>query len=128
METLETHIFDGHVLRNDQIFEIQDLKKNIINFKSLTLPLDEMLDDLAVKFAHLVDEPSRFAFEDARDKVKKIMNRLENFREIMKLLTETNELIIARSTNATIRRLALFNCIIMCPSLIAGFFGMNIDI
>lgn len=77
------------------------------------------------KHTNLIDETGKEAIDDSLDKIKKLINRLDNFRDTMKLLTETNEMIMARSTNQTVRRLTLFNVLILGPSFIAAFFGMN---
>jgi magnesium transporter len=126
VKSVETTIFSEAHFENDQISEIQDIKKNIINFKSLLAPLYDMLEDMAVKHTDLIDETGKEALDDSLDKIKKLVNRLDNFRDTMKLLTETNEMIIARNTNQTVRRLTLFNVLLLWPSLIAAFFGMNI--
>lgn len=84
-----------------------------------------MLDDMIQKHTNLIDETGKEAIDDSLDKIKKLINRLDNFRDTMKLLTETNEMIMARSTNQTVRRLTLFNVLILGPSFIAAFFGMN---
>jgi len=125
VKTLESTIFSEEHLENDQISDIQDIKKNIINFKSLLAPLFDMLEEISLKHTDLIDDTGREAIDDSLDKIKKLVNRLDNFRDTMKLLTETNEMIIARSTNQTVRRLTLFNVLLLGPSFIAAFFGMN---
>ncbi len=125
VKNLESSIFE-HSLGNDQIAEIQDIKKNIVNFKSILTPLYDMFDDLTRKYTNLIDETGREAIDDSLDKIKKLINRLDNFREIMKLLTETNEMFMARSTNQTVRRLTLLNVLLLAPGFIAALFGMNV--
>lgn len=125
VKILESTIFSEDHLENDQISDIQDIKKNIINFKSLLAPLSDMLEEITLKHTDLIDETGKEAIDDSLDKIKKLVNRLDNLRDTMKLLTETNEMIIARSTNQTVRRLTLFNVLLLGPSFIAAFFGMN---
>lgn len=125
LKALESTIFSEEHFENDQISEIQDIKKNIINFKSLLAPLFDMLEEITLKHTNLIDETGKEAIDDSLDKIKKLVNRLDNFRDTMKLLTETNEMIIARSTNQTVRRLTLFNVLLLGPSFVAAFFGMN---
>lgn len=72
-----------------------------------------MLEDILRKNITLIDEVSREAIDDSLDKIKKLINRLENFRETMKLLTETNEMLIARNTNDNIRRLTFINILLL---------------
>jgi len=126
VKKLESTIFSEGHFENDQISEIQDIKKNIINFKSLLAPLYDMLEDMMFKHSELIDETGKEALDDSLDKIKKLVNRLDNFRDTMKLLTETNEMIMARNTNETVRRLTLFNILLLGPSMIAWFFGMNV--
>jgi magnesium transporter len=126
IKSLEATIFSEESMGNDQLSEIQDIKKNIINFKSLLMPLYDMFEELSLKHTDLIDETGKEAIDDSLDKIKKLLNKLDNFREMMKLLTETNEMITARSTNQNVRRLTLFNVLLLCPTLIAGFFGMNV--
>lgn len=125
VRALEATIFSEST-GNDQISEIQDIKKNIINFKFILMPLEDMFDELTLKHSELIDGTGKEAIDDSLDKIKKLVNRLDNFRETMKLLTETNEMLMARSTNQNVRRLTLFNVLLLCPTLVAGFFGMNV--
>lgn len=110
---LESTIFSEEHLETDQISEIQSIKKSIINFKSILAPLCDMLEEMILKHSDLIDETGKEALDDSLDKIKKLVNRLDNFRDTMKLLTETNEMLIARSTNQTVRRLTLFNVLIL---------------
>jgi Mg2+ and Co2+ transporter CorA len=126
VRNIESTIFsDGHI-ENDQISEIQDTKKSVINFKSILSPLYDMFEELSLKHTDLIDETGKESIDDSLDKIKKLVNRLDNFREITKLLTETNEMIMARSTNQTVKRLTMFNVLLLVPSLTAAFFGMNV--
>ena len=126
VKILESRLFTESHIENDHISQIQDVKKNIINFKSLLTPLYDMFEELSEKHHNLIDETGKEAIDDSLDKIKKLVNRLDNFRYIMKLLTETNEMLIARSTNQNVRRLTLFNVLLLVPSLTAAFFGMNV--
>ncbi len=123
---IEETLFSEEPHESDHVSEIQDIKKAIINFKFILSPLYELLEDILRKNITLIDEVSREALDDSLDKIKKLNNRLDNFRETMKLLTETNEMLIARSTNDNIRRLTLINVLLLGPSAIGAFFGMNV--
>lgn len=110
---VEEVLFSEEFHESDHISEIQDIKKAIINFKSIISPLYELLDELLRKNTTLIDEVSREAIDNSLDKIKKLNNRLDNFRETMRLLTETNEMLIARSTNNNVRRLTLINILLL---------------
>lgn len=123
IETMERSIF-RNIPNNDQISEIQNLKKNIINFRSTLVPIYEVLSDYRDDTKISTEE--KRSIEDMLRKVKKLISNLDDFHDITKLLRETNETLIARSTNETIKRLTLFNALLLGPSMIAAFFGMNI--
>ncbi len=113
VRSVEDALFSEEVHESDHISEIQDIKKAIINFKSIISPLYELLEEILRKNITLIDEVSQEAIDDSLDKIKKLNNRLDNFRQTMKLLTETNEMLIARSTNDNIRRLTLINILLL---------------
>jgi Mg2+ and Co2+ transporter CorA len=110
---VEETLFSEELHESDHISEIQNIKKAIINFKYIISPLYELLEEILRKNIALIDEVSREALDDSLDKIKKLTNRLDNFRETMKLLTETNEMLIARSTDNNIRRLTLINILLL---------------
>lgn len=113
VRSVEDALFSEEVHESDHISEIQDIKKAIINFKSIISPLYELLEEILRKNITLIDEVSQEAIDDSLDKIKKLNNRLDNFAQTMKLLTETNEMLIARNTNDNIRRLTLINILLL---------------
>ncbi len=125
IESIEKSIFQN-ISNNDQLSEIQNLKKNIINFKSVIAPLYEVFENYLEENAKKLDIHVQGHVKDVLRKIKKLRDNLEDFHGITKLLSETNETLIARSTNETIKRLTLFNALLIGPSTIAAFFGMNI--
>jgi magnesium transporter len=64
--------------------------------------------------------------DDTLDKIKKIENNLTNFNQQITILKETNETQIVQSTNKTIKALTSVNLLILIPSIITSFFGMNV--
>lgn len=112
IESMEQSIFQN-IPNNDKISEIQSLKKIIINFKSVLLPLYEVFDEYAHDTATKAAEHELQMIENILRKIKKLIENLDNFQDITKLLRETNETLIARSTNETVKRLTLFNALIL---------------
>ncbi|MGL4758225.1 MAG: magnesium transporter CorA family protein [Patescibacteria group bacterium] len=118
---IEKSIFNFESSR-DLILDIQILKKNIINFSSLMLPIEELLTDLQ----KTANKEESLKIEDTSDKISKMLNNLNNFKEQTSLLTETNEVLIARSTNEIVKVMTFVNILFLIPTIIVGFFGMNI--
>ena len=118
---IEDILFEGDT-EEDQIRDIQMVKKNIVNFKSLLEPLEELVEEMIEHHGKYIDRSGEEDLDDSLDKIKKLTNKLENFRDTMALLTETNELLIARSTNQTIKVLTIVNLFLLVPTVLAGFF------
>ena len=70
----------------DQIRDIQTVKKNIINFKSILEPLEDLVIEMIEQKSKYVDTEGREDLDDSLDKLKKLINKLENFRDTMTLL------------------------------------------
>jgi Mg2+ and Co2+ transporter CorA len=118
---IEKSIFNFESSR-DLILDLQILKKNIINFVSLITPLNDALSDLRKS----ATPEEILKIDDTSDKINKMLNNLSNFKEQLSLLTETNEVLIARSTNEIVKVMTFVNILFLIPTIIVGFFGMNV--
>jgi magnesium transporter len=128
VDELEDELFKNKGADRDFIFEIQVLKRNIINILSLINPLSDVLDEMHAKFARQNEMSKRLEqLDDTQDKLKKIRNNLRNFREQMTLMSETNEALIVRNTNEVLTIMTATSIMIIIPSFIAAFFGMNVN-
>jgi magnesium transporter len=126
IKTLEKDVFEDKKM-SDIIEDIQIIKRNLINFKSIILPIKDNICELMTKTNSLIDKQGVEKLDDSLDKIKKILNNLSNFQEQMNVITETHEALIARNTNHIIKFLTSLNIIFLIPTLIASFFGMNVN-
>jgi len=111
----------------DLLQELLITKGNIINFISIIYPLQTVIEEIQHKHIRLIDNHEGVEeLDDSLDKIKKIVNNLNNFKDQLKLLTETNESLIARNTNQTIKTLTIVNLLFLVPTIITSFFGMNV--
>ncbi|HBH46860.1 MAG: hypothetical protein A2445_03270 [Candidatus Jacksonbacteria bacterium RIFOXYC2_FULL_44_29] len=67
-------------------------------------------------------------FDDILDYVEKNWILLENQKELIDGLHETNQSLISYRTNSIITVLTVFSVAIMPLTLLTGFFGMNVDL
>jgi Mg2+ and Co2+ transporter CorA len=125
IESLMVDIFNLDS-RRDQVLVIQEIKRNLANFTSLMEPLGDVLSDLETRYHSFIDDRGIEKLDDSLDKIKKMLNNLQNFQEQMNILSETNEAIMVRSTDKSIRTLTLLNIVLLVPTIITSFFGMNV--
>ncbi len=122
---LNQQIFEDVSMDKDLIFDIQNMKRNIVNFEGIIEPLSEVLQSIEVRYHRLVDIEDKEQVDDCLDLIKKIINNLNILKQQIQIISETNEAIIARSTNEVVKRLTGISIIVLVPSTITGFFSMN---
>jgi magnesium transporter len=122
---LGEQIFNDQKGNKDFIFDIQTTKRNIVNFEGIVEPLEEVLQTIEFKQHRLVDKEDKEQIDDCLDLIKKILNNADNLKQQIQIISETNESIIARSTNEVVKRLTGISILVLVPSTITGFFSMN---
>lgn len=124
LNDLEQDIFKFEV-ENDLVKDILILKRNLSTFYSTIVPLSEVVNDLQ-KTRHSLSQQDIEKLDDTLDKLKKMINNLDTMIKHADLLSESNNALIAQSTNEVIRILTSISIIAIIPTMISGFFGMNV--
>jgi magnesium transporter len=122
---LNEQIFADQKGDKDFIFDIQTTKRNIVNFEGVMEPLEEVLQTIEFKQHRLIDKEDKEQIDDCLDLIKKILNNVDNLKQQIQIVSETNESIIARNTNEVVKRLTGISILVLVPSTITGFFSMN---
>src|SRR5262249_14904478 len=126
LDALEDGIFEG---RSDEVVrDISNVKQEIINFRKVIRPQRPVLRDLEkVKQRYLAPEIDlEIYFDDIVDAHERIWDNLENYKEVIVALEETNESVITHRLNDILRVLTSITVIVLPLTLIASFFGMNV--
>jgi magnesium transporter len=125
LDALEDDIFEG---RSDEVVrDISNVKQEIINFRKVIRPQRPVLHDLEkVKQRYLAsDMDLEIYFDDVVDAHERIWDMLENYKEVIVGLEETNEAVISHSLNDILRVLTSISVVILPLTLIASVMGMN---
>lgn len=125
IDNLEDNTFQEHDDK-DRLKKILILRRNLINFISIISPMQSVLEDLQVKYRSFIDEHGIEKLDDSLDKLKKILNSMQNLNENIKLLAQIDEAIAVQSTNDTIRILTALSLVALPPTIVSSFFGMNV--
>jgi magnesium transporter len=126
LEQLEEDIFSG---RGEEIVrDISNVKQEIINFRKIVRPQRTVLRDLErTKQRYLADELEIY-FDDIVDASERIWDMLENYKEVVEALEDTNESVISHRFNDTLRILTVFSIVFLPATLIASIWGMNVGL
>ncbi len=121
---LENEVFSNHYT-HDRLREILFLKKDII--RRIIMPQRAIVAQLEHRNKKFLPEKLDVYFDDIVDKIEKIWNNLENLKELVASIQETNESIISHNTNNVIKILTLLSFTMLPLTFITGFYGMNVS-
>jgi magnesium transporter len=127
LERIEDEIFEGES-SGDTVRDISNIKQEIINFRKIVRPQRAALRDLERNKQRYLAEDLDIYFDDNVDASERVWDMLENFKEVIEALEDTNETAISHRTSQTIRTLTVFSVIFLPPTLIASMWGMNVAI
>jgi len=124
LERLEDAIFEGE---SDKIVrDLSDAKQEIINFRKIVRPQRPALRDLERTTRRYLHEDLDIYFDDVNDASERIWDMLENFKEVVEGLEDTNESVISHRVNDVLRVLTSISVIVLPLTLIASAAGMNV--
>src|SRR5215211_4426528 len=124
LENLEEEIFEG---RSEEVVrDISNSKQEIINFRKVIRPQRAVLRDLERTKQRYLAEDLEVYFDDIVDASERIWDMLENFKEVIEALEDTNESVLSHRVNEVLRVLTAFSVIILPLTLLASIFGMNV--
>jgi magnesium transporter len=125
LERLEEDIFEG---RSEEVVrDISNSKQEIINFRKVIRPQRAVLRDLERTKQRYIAEDLEVYFDDIVDASERIWDMLENFKEVIEALEDTNESVLSHRVNEVLRVLTAFSVIILPLTLLASIFGMNVE-
>jgi magnesium transporter len=128
LDALEEEIFEG---RSEEIVrDISNAKQEIINFRKVIRPQRPVLRDLEkVKTRYLAEDLDlEIYFDDIVDAHERIWDMLENYKEVIEALEESNESVISHRVNDILRVLTAISVIVLPLTLIASVWGMNVGV
>ncbi len=112
--------------QHDMLKDILNIKKNIIVFRRVIAPQRSVIAQIEHKNKKFLPESLEIYFDDVVDKIEKIWNSLENLKELVASLQETNESIISHTTNNVIKILTIFSVVMLPLTFLTGLYGMNV--
>ena len=126
LERIEEDIFEG---RSEEVVrDISNAMQEIINCRKISRPERPVLRDLErTKQRYLAAEMDIY-FDDIVDASERIWDMLENYKEVVEALEDTNESVLSHRVNDVLRVLTAFSVIILPLTLIASIFGMNVEV
>ena len=125
LDALEDDVFEG---RSDEVVrDLSNAKQEIISYRKIIKPERSTLRLLERHVERFLPEELELYFDDIVDAAERIWDILDNYKEVIEALEDTNESVINHRQNDILRILTVFSVVLLPLTLISGIFGMNVD-
>ena len=127
LDRLEDAIFEQH-RSEDVARDISNVKQEIIAYRKIIKPERATLRLLERVRTRYLSEDLEVYFDDIVDSSERIWDQLDNYKEVVDALEQTNESVIAHKQNDILRVLTVITVILLPMTLVTGLYGMNVPI
>jgi magnesium transporter len=124
LDRIEDEMFEG---RSEEIVrDISNVKQEIISYRKIIKPERSTLRLLERHVDSFLPEELELYFDDIVDAAERIWDLLDNFKEVVEALEDTNESVISHRQNDVLRLLTIFSVTMLPLTVLTGVFGMNV--
>src|SRR6266480_811148 len=124
LDSLEDALFEERA--EDVVRAISNVKQEIISYRKIIKPERSTLRLLERRMERFLPEELELYFDDIVDASERIWDLLDNYKEVVEALEDTNESVISHRQNRILLILTLVSVILLPLTLITGLFGMNV--
>ena len=124
LDSVEDDMFEERA--EDVVRDLSNVKQEIISYRKIIKPERSTLRLLERQVERFLPENLELYFDDIVDQSERIWDLLDNFKEVVEALEDTNESVISHRQNDVLRVLTVVTVILLPLTLITGIFGMNV--
>jgi magnesium transporter len=124
IDEIEVEVFGN---KPDVSRRIYELFREVIQFHQATQPLAGALERLTEVEAHEIDPEVRRYLRAVQDRVLRVTERAQGFRELLTNILSVNLTLVSVNQNDQTKKISAWAAIVVVPTLIASIYGMNFD-
>src|ERR671932_8633 len=124
IQEVEGEVFGGNAGVSQRIYE---LSRELVQFQRAISPLARALERIAQSDEHVIDPEVRSYLRDLHDRVLRVKEPAEGFRDMLSDILVVNLTLISVRQNDQTKKISAWAAILIVPTLIAGIYGMNFD-
>jgi magnesium transporter len=125
LEQVDESIGEGEGAK-DLVRDIHRVKQEIISYRKIIKPQRPTLRQLDRSIERFLSEELEDYFDDLVDASERIWDLLDNYKEVVEALEDTNESLISHQQNDILYVLTIFSVVMLPLTFLTGFFGMNV--
>ncbi len=128
LEELEDRIFGEEPIDEREIQqELFDVRRRLLLFRRMAVPTRDVLAALLRREVEWVDENAVTHLQDVFDHVLRVIDTIDNHRELMGNAVDAHLAIISNRMNSVMKRMTSWGAILLGSTLVAGIYGMNFE-
>jgi len=124
LDSVEDDLFEKRA--EEVVRDLSNVKQEIISYRKIIKPERSTLRLLERQIERFLPEDLELYFDDIVDASERIWDLLDNYKEVVEALEDTNESVISHRQNAVLRLLTIISVTMLPLTLITGIFGMNV--
>ena len=125
LEQIDESIGEGEGAK-ELVRDIHRVKQEIISYRKIIKPQRPTLRQLDRSIERFLSEELEDYFDDLVDASERIWDLLDNYKEVVEALEDTNESLISHQQNDILYVLTIFSVVMLPLTFLTGFFGMNV--
>jgi magnesium transporter len=126
LRQIDEEIDDVTPRAKERVRDIHKVKQEIISYRKIVRPQRPTLRQLERGVERFLPEELELYFDDIVDASERIWDLLDNYKEVVEALEDTNESLISHQQNDILYVLTIFSVVMLPLTFITGFFGMNV--
>ncbi|HZR96437.1 MAG TPA: magnesium transporter CorA family protein [Gaiellaceae bacterium] len=111
----------------ERVRDIHKVKQEIISYRKIVRPQRPTIRQLERGVERFLPEELELYFDDIVDASERIWDLLDNYKEVVEALEDTNESLISHQQNDILYVLTIFSVVMLPLTVITGFFGQNVN-
>jgi magnesium transporter len=126
LDRIEDDMFEGAA--EEVVRDISNVKQEIISYRKIIKPERSTLRVLERGTQRFLPEELEVYYDDIVDAAERIWDLLDNYKEVVEALEQTNESVLSHRFNDVLRILTVFSIVFLPATLIASIWGMNVGL
>lgn len=115
----------GRKVRNEWLIEIMHVQNSLVYFNTSIQDNQMLLERMPHLFADKYDAP---LLDDVDIEIRQAANTINVYSTILMGMQDSLESIISNNVNDIMKKMTVVSIVLMIPTLIASFYGMNVAV
>ena len=115
-------------VQNHELVQLQNIQKSLVYFTTSLKTNQMLLEKLRKTRIIKLDEEDQDWIDDVEIDNRQALEMADTYTNIMAQTNDTLTSIISNNLNIVMKKLAILNLVLMAPTLITSFYGMNVKL